>query len=455
MKDYYKILGVAPTATIDEIKKAYRQLALKYHPDRNLGDKNYESKFIEILQAYEILSDIEKRKTYDFSYNKEKQNQSSNTSKQQKNNEQESEPITPQTFLSIFKDIRKKVEGIDKSRINQRNLFDSINDLLSETNIRFLLSWDDIDINRQIIDEILVCCKPLGYDAHPVQSIIFIEVIIPKLVKLAGTDNTTIQKIHQFYKKRKLNASWRRKKGAAIILGIIIFFIVVANLGDNSSTFSDNSPSNGDLNYSFMEEPTSPTSIPEATQKQRYHLSFEEENSSESIIPELTPEEILQKEKDKLITEGWEETSIINGEFPSCYNFTPQKSDIDNYLEVYVGSGTDVAIKLMNQQTEKCIRFTYINSGSKYRIRNIPEGKYYLKIAYGKDWFSRVENGQCIGKFIRNAIYEKGDEIMDFTLQYVSDGYNVPSYQLKLDVIASNTMNTFNTEHISEDEFNQ
>ncbi len=64
-RDYYEVLGVSKTATDAEIKKAYRKLAMKYHPDYNPGDKNAEEKFKEINEANEILSDPEKRKRYD------------------------------------------------------------------------------------------------------------------------------------------------------------------------------------------------------------------------------------------------------------------------------------------------------------------------------------------------------------------------------------------------------
>lgn len=63
--DYYEILGISKGASSDEIKKAYRKLALKYHPDRNGGDKEAEEKFKEISQAYEVLSNEEKRQIYD------------------------------------------------------------------------------------------------------------------------------------------------------------------------------------------------------------------------------------------------------------------------------------------------------------------------------------------------------------------------------------------------------
>jgi len=64
-KDYYKILGVTKNATQDEIKKVYRKLAVKHHPDKNAGNKGAEEKFKAISEAYSVLSDVEKRKKYD------------------------------------------------------------------------------------------------------------------------------------------------------------------------------------------------------------------------------------------------------------------------------------------------------------------------------------------------------------------------------------------------------
>lgn len=64
-RDYYDVLGVSRNADETQIKKAYRRLAKKYHPDTNAGDADAEQKFKEITEAYNVLSDKEKRKMYD------------------------------------------------------------------------------------------------------------------------------------------------------------------------------------------------------------------------------------------------------------------------------------------------------------------------------------------------------------------------------------------------------
>src|SRR6187551_2357449 len=69
-KDFYEILEISKSASQDEIKKAYRKVAMQYHPDRNPGDKASEEKFKEAAEAYEVLNDADKRAQYDrFGHN--------------------------------------------------------------------------------------------------------------------------------------------------------------------------------------------------------------------------------------------------------------------------------------------------------------------------------------------------------------------------------------------------
>ena len=80
--DYYKILEVPENADISEIKKKYRKMAMKYHPDRNAGDKKAVKKFREITEAYEVLSNDKRRKEYDYKRKNENNHQKNKNNKE-------------------------------------------------------------------------------------------------------------------------------------------------------------------------------------------------------------------------------------------------------------------------------------------------------------------------------------------------------------------------------------
>jgi hypothetical protein len=165
---------------------------------------------------------------------------------------------------------------------------------------------------------------------------------------------------------------------------------------------------------------------------------------------------------------GWEKKSYQSGVTPDCENVTPQYNiDLDNYLRISVGSGTDVVVKLMKSgyNDDECIRIVYVRSGDTYEIKNIPEGSYYLKIAYGKDYRQKIEDNICYVKFMKNAQYQKSIKILDYNLikkpnkrvgSSVYESWDVPSFEIFLDVIETfGEGRSFKANAISEEEFNK
>jgi len=163
----------------------------------------------------------------------------------------------------------------------------------------------------------------------------------------------------------------------------------------------------------------------------------------------------------------WEKSRAKTGDNPECENIRPNYDyKIDNELIVKVGYTADVVVKLM-ELNGVCIRIAYIKSGENYSMKNIPEGIYYLKIAYGKDLRIFTKENQCIAKFLRNPSYEKGKDILDFNIIHKPNtiigedeytNWEVPSFELSLNIEYSKYSkheNTFHSEDISEMEFNK
>lgn len=131
MKNFYKILGVEKTADDKEIKKAYRKLAREYHPDRNPGDKKAEKMFLQISEAYEILSDKEKKEIYDKKLNNPDESSNDSGMKSNYNAKQSSQTsnFNPadlgDMFESFFGKASVKSQGEDKVKKQVNNMFDN------------------------------------------------------------------------------------------------------------------------------------------------------------------------------------------------------------------------------------------------------------------------------------------------------------------------------------------
>jgi len=145
MKDYYKILGVSPSATTQELKKAYRALAFKYHPDKNPGSALAEAQFKEVQEAYATVSDAAKRSKYD----------DERWLMGMGRNTQYREAVTPGWLLGVCLELNSSLATIDTYRMSQKALQAYILLILTDAHLGVLQQSAEPEITGRIITELL------------------------------------------------------------------------------------------------------------------------------------------------------------------------------------------------------------------------------------------------------------------------------------------------------------
>ena len=104
----------------------------------------------------------------------------------------------------------------------------------------------------------------------------------------------------------------------------------------------------------------------------------------------------------------------------------------------------------MSLKEHKCIRYIFVPEGQTVTVNEIPQGKYYLKLAYGNDWMVKTEGNHTLGKFTKNAFYEKSTNIFDFGMKYSTQ---IVKYKLENNVSDGSEYKTYQTLAINETEF--
>ncbi len=203
-KDYYKILGVEKTADEEEIKKTFRKLAKQWHPDKNQGNKQAEEKFKEISEAYEVLSDSEKRRKLDDFFNIS-QNQNKYTYKSTSTfTEEANEP----EFSDFFKQFFKKKTNARNSFLKGADLRGKITISLQEAyngSIRIISTSDEkirIKIKPGIASDQIIKIegkgKPTQYGGAPGD--LFIRILIqPDLLYIRNGNDLIKKEIIDIY----------------------------------------------------------------------------------------------------------------------------------------------------------------------------------------------------------------------------------------------------------------
>jgi len=206
--DHYRTLQVHPAASQLEIKKAYRQLAIKYHPDKNPGNHFVTDHFKAINEAYAILSDTQKRSRYD----------EERWLSGMGNRLHEQLVITPAWILKQCEKLRDHMINIDSYRMDHRALHDYIFLMLSDINMSILHENTSKEINSQIINALLISVRRIKA-TH-------LDSIVKRLLQLADDDNNTIQEIRNFSKERHQNA--RINKYLPVMILVLTILLCLA-----------------------------------------------------------------------------------------------------------------------------------------------------------------------------------------------------------------------------------
>lgn len=215
-KDYYKILRLPYNADEKEIKKSYRELAMKFHPDKNEGNPLAEDHFKELQEAYAILSNPGRRSAY----NQQRWYHSSNRK------QHDSMRVNADSILHKCKALNLYITTINGYHINRSALNTYILDCLSSSNLLQLNKENDRSVNETIITEVLKSTRYLPYKN--------VHNICGLLRNLAGDDHTVIESINNYLEEKKY-LNYRDKFMPLIVLIIslliCIFIYYVSNTG--------------------------------------------------------------------------------------------------------------------------------------------------------------------------------------------------------------------------------
>ena len=207
-KDYYKILELPPSATLQEIKSAYRRLAHQYHPDKNGSDLYASAQFEIIKEAYEILSHPAKKEYY----------LQQRWYDQVMNKKQTAAFVTPVAVLKQFLELDKYVSKLDVHRMDKQGLYDYISYVLSDETIERLNSFNEKDITASIIDSVLKSSQSLEWS--------YAKSLSERLMKL-NTEGTVPEKIKLYRLHSKRSATWNKYKPWLLLLTVVLICYLI------------------------------------------------------------------------------------------------------------------------------------------------------------------------------------------------------------------------------------
>lgn len=199
LKDYYEILQIQPNATLEEIKKSYRKLALQYHPD-TATEENYQHLFLEIKEAYDVLSDTKRRQAYHY--------------KKIYKQPQQAAILTADDIAKQAQQLAAFVAVLDPYRTDYEQLHSIIEKLLSTTNQRLIEKASD-HFRQQIIVHVQASVLHLNFQLA--------VTIYPVLIKLANNDTQLLTTLNRQLRAQKRAYYWDKYKLAgAFVIALLL-----------------------------------------------------------------------------------------------------------------------------------------------------------------------------------------------------------------------------------------
>lgn len=209
MKDYYSILELPVTASQPEIKKAYRKLAMQFHPDKRNDDRYADAKFTDIKEAYEVLTNPGKKELYLQERWLSKASGKINIDT----------IITPPNVLIKSLELNKQIAMLDIYRMDAKGISERIIKLLNEEVLEKLNDYNETEINETIIDCLLSAAKPLPYG--------FSTEISKRLVRLAGTNEVKINLINSVLLSKQKKEQAQKFEVLLIFLAVGIICLLI------------------------------------------------------------------------------------------------------------------------------------------------------------------------------------------------------------------------------------
>ena len=399
MKNHYQTLGLNTNATQDEIKKAYRKLAIKFHPDKNVGDNFFDELFRGIKDAYDILSNLVSKRDYDLKYNAfvNKANGNTYATSQQRSTKKQKQAYRSKSKISYF-DLKKTIlENI--VAFNKKTLISKL---------------------RLLFNIILLGPPLIG---------IYLKGFLGFIIIIGFYVFANIF-IHTLRNKNKTN-------NIGGLVGAPIIALIIFGQGLD---FFETDPFESFDTSDEIEEIYVPST---------YYKGVSEAHNK---IREKEAEFKKKISDDKFIKKPskYKGNQLKNGTSPFDAYFGKGVYSQNAWIKFINSNKSDAVVCLVQSSNQKTIRNEYIRAGAIFEMSKIPSGTYYMKVYYGNDWNPNKKNFCGInGAFERNVSFSKSDKIGDrIKIENTSRSYTTGT--ITLYAVENGNMTT---EMIDEEDF--